>query len=192
MRNKKYPELGFTAQCKKCATKATLNARNKRSLDENKAIAYNWYHKNKEYSKEKNKKWMADHLDFRKEYISNYRKENPQKMKKYAKARLHRNHKISKTEWESCKEYFNYSCAYCGMLESQHMKRYNNRHLHKEHVDHLGSIFLNNCVTACYRCNSSKRTYDMQTWYRKQDFFDEKRLGKIIQWINVDCNHYMD
>lgn len=43
---------------------------------------------------------------------------NKDKLYEYGKKRrLHKTHEISKEEWESCLEYFNHSCAYCGITE---------------------------------------------------------------------------
>lgn len=113
---------------------------------------------------------------------------NKDKVKQYNENRRHKNHKITKQAWMKCKDYFDNSCAYCGITESEHKQLYSNKGLHKEHIDHEGSPELDNCVPACYRCNSTKWIYPMEEWYRQQEFFSDKKLAKIYKWINEDCN----
>jgi hypothetical protein len=119
-----------------------------------------------------------------------WRQNNPEKLKGYNDRYSNKKHKIYKKEWDSCKEYFNYECAYCGMLESEHKKVYNQQ-FHKEHVNCNGSDDLGNCLPSCKRCNTSKHQSDMEEWYRKQDFFKEERLNKIYKWVNKDHEQYI-
>jgi 5-methylcytosine-specific restriction endonuclease McrA len=67
---------------------------------------------------------------------------------------------------------FNHCCAYCGVIGD----------LHIEHVIPIskgGEHHLGNIVPACQRCNFSKHTREVQTWYRSQPFFDETRWHHI-------------
>jgi hypothetical protein len=108
----------------------------------------------------------------------------------------HKTHEISKTEWEACKKYFNYECAYCGLSEDLHFCGYRDvmklMSLHKEHVDHTGDNALGNCVPACKRCNSSKHTDSFEEWYFKQDFYNKEKYEKIIKWTKEDFVKYSD
>lgn len=123
-------------------------------------------------------------------------KDNPDKLKEYGLKRMNKNHKINKREWKACKSYFNNCCAYCGLPIEQHKKKYNgilkNMDLHKEHVNHEGANDLSNCVPACNFCNSSKKTHDMEKWYREQSFFSEEKLIKIYKWLNEDYKLYIE
>jgi len=110
---------------------------------------------------------------------------NRDKLKQYRE--LHKNHEISKKEWQACLKYFNNSCAYCGMSNEDHKKKYKQQ-LHKEHVDDNGSNKLDNCVPSCKLCNSSKKGFILEEWYYKNDFSNhtKDRLDKIYKWINED------
>jgi 5-methylcytosine-specific restriction endonuclease McrA len=46
---------------------------------------------------------------------------------------------------------------------------------------HGGPHVLGNLVPACAPCNSSKLDKDLETWYRAQPFFTEKRWRKILR-----------
>lgn len=108
---------------------------------------------------------------------------NRDKIKKYNEDRKHKNHKITKDELSLMYEYFDNSCAYCGMTEEEHYKLQKQK-LHKEHVSHNGSNGIENCVPACRPCNSSKSDRDFEEWYRERDYFTEERYNKIIDWLN--------
>ena len=67
---------------------------------------------------------------------------------------------------------FDHCCAYCGV----------DGDLHIEHVIPIskgGEHHLGNIVPACQRCNYSKHTREVQSWYRSQPFFDETRWHQI-------------
>lgn len=115
--------------------------------------------------------------------------ENPDKFKIYAIN--HRHHKISNQEWLKCKEYFNNSCAYCGLHVNDHYTPFNGQlrksDLHKEHVDHNGANDLSNCVPACRVCNSRKWTYALDEWYIEGNTnYTKERLNKIYEWLEND------
>jgi len=120
-------------------------------------------------------------------YQSDWRGKNPEKLKIYTAK--HEDHKISKSEWIACKEYFNNQCAYCGLpIEDHYFTRKGitkNGDFHKEHVIHGGSNTLDNCVPSCKSCNSSKHTEDMKIWLKRQLFFKQERLDKIYEWMNL-------
>jgi hypothetical protein len=118
-----------------------------------------------------------------------WQRNNTDKIKEYNNN--HRKHDISKKEWEYCKKYFEYECAYCGITEKQAKKLYK-QGLHKEHVEHYGSNNLSNCVPSCKICNSSKRKAELNIWYNKQEFFKQDRLDKIIKWVTEDYKEYIE
>lgn len=95
-------------------------------------------------------------------------------------------HYVSEDEWESCKKYFDYKCAYCGIDESK-AKTLQGQYFHKEHVDHNGANDLSNCVPACRSCNSKKWEFSFEYWYDSTNaVFDEARYNKILDWLNRD------
>lgn len=115
-----------------------------------------------------------------------WQRNNPEKIKEYNLKRSNRNHAISKQEWKACKEYFENSCAYCGLSEIEH-KELHNQQLHKEHVIHNGSNEIDNCIPSCKRCNSSKHTDSLEDWYNEKNLnFTQERLNKIHKWLNGD------
>jgi hypothetical protein len=112
-------------------------------------------------------------------------------MKIYNKKHNKKKHKISKVEWDNCKKYFDYSCAYCGMTEEEHRKIYK-QDLHKEHVIDDGRNDLKNCVPSCKMCNSEKHEDSLNNWYNKNNLrYDYSRYSKIYNWIRYDCKKYV-
>jgi hypothetical protein len=121
--------------------------------------------------------------------ILEWQRSNPDKIKSYNE--LHRNHSISNEEWERCKNYFNYRCAYCGLKIEEHYVKFKGKTIlgdfHKEHVDHEGANDLSNCVPACKRCNTSKWIFPLEEWFNEDnENFSKERFGKINKWINGD------
>jgi hypothetical protein len=58
---------------------------------------------------------------------------------------------------------------------------------HKDHICHLGSNKIDNCVPACKSCNSQKWEYQFNDWYNEQnEKYSYKRYEKILKWINGD------
>jgi len=113
------------------------------------------------------------------------------------KNRQHKNHNITKGEWESCKKYFDYKCAYCGFPIEDHYRIYAGKlqkiDLHKEHVDHEGSSDLSNCVPSCKTCNDFKHKFELDEWYNKYNInYTKERYDKIIKWITEDYEQYIE
>jgi 5-methylcytosine-specific restriction endonuclease McrA len=123
-----------------------------------------------------------------KNYQSNWRKENPDKVKEYNKDRnMHKKHEITNEEWFECLDYFNNSCAYCGITEEEQVRLYGEQ-FHKEHVIQNGSNYIDNCVPSCTSCNTSKNTKEFNDWYNYKNInFTQKRLDKIIEWMTEEC-----
>lgn len=111
-------------------------------------------------------------------------RENPEKLKEYAERRKAKQHEITEEEWIECLNFFDNSCAYCGLTLEEHKELYAQQ-LHKEHVDCNGSNKIDNCVPACKICNPSKREYEVYEWYSQQTFFDEDKLNRIYDWIKL-------
>ena len=126
-------------------------------------------------------------------YSLSWTRAHPEKTKIYTQS--HEDHIISKKEWIDEKEYFNNECAYCGLkLEDHYFTRLGitkNGDFHKDHLVHKGSNYIDNCIPACGRCNTSKHTATLDEWYRKQKFFTEARYNKIIQWTTEDYKQYL-
>ena len=156
-----------------------------------------WHEDHKEYQNNKRKEWRIKHPEETKKAMSDYWKSNPDKVKMYNENRLHKNHSITKIEWEACKKYFNNQCAYCGLSIENHYIIYNKvtklGDFHKEHVYHDGDNDLSNCVPSCKICNSSKHDSEFEIWYNECNLnFSLERYNKIIRWINEDYINYIE
>jgi hypothetical protein len=181
-RSKKNGEyIYYNPECKECTKQRSLKWH--KDNPEKAKVAYvkrnrseNWRIKLRESSKKKVESG----------YSKKWQNENKDKLKIYNDK--HRSHAISDEEWKTCKEYFNYSCAYCGLPESEHYIRYSGKtilgELHKEHVVHAGENDISNCVPSCRSCNSSKRQYDFEYWFKERSYtFNQVRLEKVLSWI---------
>jgi hypothetical protein len=190
MRNKNKIELGYNAICKECSRKDRKDyiEANYETVKKNKKESYR---RTQPHKNQQNKDWQQNHKEYYRAYVKQYCHDNPDKVHHYNQKRQHKNHQISKEEWDSCKQYFDSSCAYCGMSEEKH-KEIMHQQLHKEHVVFNGSIYLDNCVPACRTCNSKKWEHDMEEWYKQQDYFSEERLNKIKQWTTEDYKKYIE
>lgn len=110
---------------------------------------------------------------------------NPDRIKTYQEQ--HRIHNIVNEEWFACLDYFNNSCAYCNLTDEEQLILYNER-LHKEHVIHNGSNYIDNCVPSCKACNASKSDKEFNDWYNEDNItFTQERLDKIVRWMTSDC-----
>ncbi|MEM4994948.1 HNH endonuclease signature motif containing protein [Priestia sp. SB1] len=172
----------------------------------NKKAAKKWYQEHPEIKRQYNRNWnkkpdakikMRENSERRRkeglhqEWIKN----NPDKMKKYAEQ--HRHHETTEEEWEDCKNYFNYRCAYCSLPIEEHWVQLNkkiiNGDFHKEHVHHDGENDLSNCVPACKTCNVKKYNFRFEEWYNKEnEIFSEENLEKIHNWLNGDHKLYIN
>lgn len=104
-------------------------------------------------------------------------------------------HTINKKEWESCKRYFDYTCAYCGLPIEKYIVKFKGELIygdfHKEHVNHEGKSDLSNCIPSCKSCNVQKHNKVLDDWYNKNNpNFTYERYNKIIKWVNEDWKKY--
>lgn len=137
---------------------------------------------------ERSKEWWKNNKEYKAKYFKEYQNNNKDKIKAYQEKRQNKNHSISKKEWESCKQYFDNKCAYCGVTE-QEAKKEQGQYFHKEHMIHDGSNGIENCVPACKSCNSSKHIYGLEDWYKQQKYYTEERYNKIIKWVTEDYKY---
>lgn len=177
---------GYYAYCKECTKirtgKWARENRDKRLI----------YLKKNNATPERKKKNREQHWK-RKDrgYFKEYYEENKEKFKGYNEDRRAKNHDIDKQEWLGCKEYFNNSCAYCGVSLDEHKQIYN-EDLHKEHVIYDGKNDLSNCVPACKSCNSSKHIALLEDWYNEtNENFTKDRLNRIYKWLDEDFKKFI-
>jgi 5-methylcytosine-specific restriction endonuclease McrA len=67
---------------------------------------------------------------------------------------------------------FAHQCAYCDCAGDLHIE-------HVVPISKGGGHGIGNIVPACKRCNFSKRDHEVESWYRQQEWFTEKRWRKI-------------
>jgi len=83
---------------------------------------------------------------------------------------------LTLSQWESIKEYFGESCAYCGKqlpLEQEHFIP----------VTKNGEYTHNNIIPACKSCNCSKNNKDFFEWYPEFKYYSKKREKFILDYL---------
>lgn len=123
---------------------------------------------------------------------SEWRKNNPEKCKQYNDKRsANKKHLITEKEWKDCKQYFDNSCAYCGMTEDEHKFKFK-KGLHKEHVINDGRNDLKNCIPSCEPCNSTKNIKTFNEFYNVTNTnYSIDKYKKIVQWLRYDYQNYI-
>lgn len=176
----------YNPECKECTRKKALfwQKDNRERWNESVAQRFKNTEKHRIAKRLRTKKRQSDG------YLREYQQNNKDKIREYNKQ--HRIHNISNEEWQECKNYFDNSCAYCGISEEKHIQLFRQQ-LHKEHVDHEGSNGLSNCIPSCRKCNSQKWKFTLEEWYNEnnQDY-SVTRLNKINQWLNNDYMKYLN
>lgn len=179
---------GLHPWCKQCSSRKSR----KNQLENPERTATNkarWRQENADIQHERDRIWKAENKEYWDNYKAKWHMLNPGKQNMYAKN--HRNHDIAKLEWEKELKIFNHRCAYCGISEEENKLKYRER-LHKDHVDHEGYNDLRNAVPACTLCNSHKWQYNIEEWYRQQEFFGEERLRFIKWWTTEGYKDYIE
>lgn len=194
-KNKKNSKDGLYPECKRCSSKRSYEREN-RDKEGAKEYKHQYYIDNKEKRLSSFKERYNTKKDEWKVYQKEYIKKNPEKFKKYSVYRSqHKKHQIRKIEWEECKKYFDYTCAYCGLPLSEHYYTRNGitklGDFHKEHANHKGSNDLSNCVPSCQVCNSEKHDKSLEEWYINSPKYSKERYSKIIQWLTEDYKLYI-
>lgn len=178
---------GLYTYCKKCTIEKHKDYQRKYDADKVRANS----RKNYKREKAKNSHRESAKRQSLAGYHIRYRKNNKDKIKFYNEKRKNKNLRISKQEWDSCKNYFNNCCAYCGMSAAKHKELFN-QDLHKEHVNCDGKNDLSNCVPSCKTCNSSKHRLDISEWYNeKNPIYFEERMLKIDRWLKEEFKNYL-
>ena len=191
-KNKSSRSDGLSPYCKKCTINKTMTERDVNRVNE----LSKHYYRTREKTRENRRNNMRKRREEGK--YKEWQQKNPDKIRGYNKKReIHKKHEISKEEWENCKNYFNYRCAYCELAVEEHFKMWNGKpkqiDLHKEHVDHNGSNDLSNCIPSCQRCNSSKWENNLEEWYTsKNPDFTQERLNKIYKWLEEDYKKFKE
>ena len=169
----------YNPRCKKCCSENAL--RWGKENHDKKLEHYKTYN-----SKPHRRKATYYHMKKQREngnYLK-WQRENKDKVKEYRYKRMNKDHDITEEEWEACKKFFGYACAYCGISESESIELYGQK-LHKDHFHHTGSNEIDNCIPACKACNSSKNDHDFYEWFQRSDIFDLDKFEIIDGWLSI-------
>lgn len=155
-----------------------------------------WQKENRDATLGYMRKFYQNNKEDRRLYVKSWVRNNPERAKELAQA--HRKHDITVTEWESCKRYFNFKCAYCGLPIDKHFVLRKGKLIqmdfHKEHVDDNGANDLRNCAPSCQTCNSTKHLKTMDELFESGliENFTKDKYNIIIRWIIEDYKQYIE
>ncbi|PLR72201.1 HNH endonuclease [Bacillus sp. UMB0728] len=182
--NNKNSIDGLKPQCKSCSI---IRSRNRQlsNHEEYKEYLKAWVKENKEIYEHHKKVWELENPEHAKELRRSWRRNNKEKINNYnLYRRMHKSHEISNEEKKKCKEYFNYSCAYCNLTEKEHYLIHEQQ-LHMDHVDPNGANDLSNNVPACKTCNVKKRDRDVHDFYQLYDIKPSNQ-EIVSKWLSGD------
>ena len=208
-KNNKY---GVKAVCKDCRKKygkqyyennsEYIKERNKQYNRKN-MQEYNkqWNENNRDCRKKYNKQWNENNRERRNELNKQWREANPEYNKQWnennRELRKKANHKrralkaqnggeYTLEQWQECLEFFDYKCAYSGA----ELNKDNTNIEHIIPISKGGTSNITNIVPALDSVNFSKNASDMLEWYKKQPYYSEERLNKILDWIEYASIKY--
>jgi hypothetical protein len=178
-RNKSAPD-GFYPYCKEATKKRSLQW--EKDNPERYKVHYTKRNRKPDFKEKMKKAANKQRLEGKQK---EWRQSNPDKLREYNQK--HRDHDITDEEWFTCLDYFNNSCAYCGLSEDDQLKIYGHQ-LHREHVIHDGSNYIDNCIPACTKCNTSKHIKEFNEWYNQEnEAYSKRRYNKIVNWMTKEC-----
>jgi len=135
------------------------------------AYGEQYYEKNKERNKEQCKEWRKNNPD-----------RNAQKsLRRYSLKKKLRSD-FTFDEWEECKTFFDYKCAYCG----QETKEYVQEHFIP--VSKQGGYTKGNIVFSCKTCNLSKTNHDFFHWYKRKPFYSHEREKRVLDYLEMQSD----
>lgn len=194
---------GFGVECLDCRRKYNQkhkkekNEYQKQWVNKNKDKVYKsqkeYYQENKISINKKKKEYLdtSDNREIHNERVRGYRNKDLEKYRNYSRLKKQQRRAIKKVlpntltqkEWETCIEFFSNNnilyCAYCGEV------------VNNPHQDHIipmangGGYTKGNIIPTCGSCNCRKHISNMEEWYEQQDFFSQKRLNKIYEWVDI-------
>lgn len=205
---KKYG--GPRAECKECSKKAQ-NKYKEKNGDKIKEIGAAYRRNNKKEINESQKKYREEnkeickhrvlqwreanyeeHITGKKRYYQENKETIIEKSKQYYKDNPHvratqeqrrrarkatAENNFSTNDWKSALMYFDNKCAYCLSYHDG---------LQQDHIIPLskgGGYTPQNIIPACPKCNRSKYTHDMESWFKKESFYAEATLINILRYV---------
>ena len=177
---------GLNSWCKECSKSYDEENKDRRADYDKRYYLENidkikqYKEDNKERRRKWNMTWRLENKEHIAEYSKRYKQENRDRVNITTQRRHARiaqlPHTLTLEEWEDALEFFNYSCAYCGISDER---------LHQEHIIPIvkgGGYIADNIIPACQSCNSSKHARDMEEWYSEQEFFNIGRFISIYEY----------
>ena len=174
-------------KCSKCGKLLVANTMNFRKKKDGK---YGLRSRCKRCMSIENKEHYENNKEHYKEYMKGWRENNPDKVfnNRNKRRQLEENQGggISKNQWLEVMEFFDWKCAYSGIMLDKNART----------IDHItplskgGEHEIWNCVPMYKPYNSSKNTSDMLEWYQQQEFYSDERLNRIYEWIEYAKNKW--
>ena len=150
--------------------------------DEIKEYRHQHYEDHKEEYNKRNRQWKEEHEGYNKKHYE----ENPHI---YINSRNRRRIKeenqgkgITKEQFLECMDFFNWRCAYSNKVFSSNNTKKDRTLDHIISLEKGGVHEIWNLVPMYFNYNSSKQDRPPMDWYKKQDYFSEENLNKIVQW----------
>ena len=177
---------GLDGTCKDC--KRELGAkRYKEKRDEILNQKKDYYERAKDKRLAYQKDYYANNIEDHQRRERYWRKNNALKRRIISERRRSLENSVlsnlTEKEWEDTLEYFNHSCAYCGITQDEHLKKFNER-LHQEHIVPLtdgGTYTKDNIIPSCRKCNSTKGRQNFDYWYRNSKVYDYEKEHLILK-----------
>lgn len=147
------------------------------------------------YKREKSsydKKYLQDNIELKKDYYRIWKQNGGQLIRRENEQRreakkLNLLSDFNTNQWIKTLEFFNFSCAYCGLHQEEHIGKYNMM-LHQDHlipVTEKGVYSDFNIVPACVKCNSTKHNHDLETFV-ETNCIPKERYIKILDYF-LNC-----
>ena len=197
-RHKRYKD-GLRSTCKECRKRIRAE-QYQENPDKFKERSRRYFIENREANSIKCKKWYRDNKKANTKRCNQYYKENKDKLREYIKnfnqkrrALIKETHAdLTPEEWIDIKEFFNNSCAYCGMTEEEHLSKFGEQ-IHQDHFIPLskgGEYSKDNIIPSCRSCNSSKNDKEFWEWYPQHESYDPKREQFILNYFKLKKSTY--
>lgn len=142
-----------------------------------------YFSENKEIIRERQRQYYRENAEeLRRRWREYYRTDKGQLASRRASHRRRERESLteidfSEDEWLFCLEFFESTCAYCGITDEDMTMD------HFIPVSKLGSFTADNIIPCCSSCNSSKRDSDFFEWFRKQEYYSLEREHSVLGYL---------
>ncbi len=183
---------GFKNTCKKCCTEYNREYRKKNETkfkEYQKTYRDNHVEERRQYNREYQSQYYENnkesinkrHVEYNRKYIKTKHGRELDRIKRHRKRAIdHLNGgEYTVEQWDECLKFFDNRCAYTG-------EKLKYKEITVDHITPLvsgGTSYIGNIVPSSKLANNSKSNNEMKSWFRKQSYFSEERLKKILDWI---------